>query len=183
MTDTLQKRMYSFVPYNISEIQKGIQAGHAVEQYARIHGKSAYYKDYVDQHKTWIILSGGPTNNNYDIEEAGHLGNILNEVKKIGIPYAEFHEPDLNDALSAVCFLVDERVFNYDDYPEIPEFSKDKMQRTYGNSKWLELFKNGPVSLELISEEIPEIYKEWEKMLGGNDNIQLRYLLKGKKLA
>ena len=29
-----------------------------------------------------------------------------------------FSEPDLNFALTAVCFIADERVFNYEDYPE-----------------------------------------------------------------
>ena len=32
----LELRMYGFVPYNISEIQKGIQFGHAVTRYGRL---------------------------------------------------------------------------------------------------------------------------------------------------
>ncbi len=38
MENRLEQRMYFFVPYNISEIQKGIQAGHAALQYANLCG-------------------------------------------------------------------------------------------------------------------------------------------------
>jgi len=37
-------RMYGLVPYNISEIQKGIQFGHAVVEYAQKHFKDADYQ-------------------------------------------------------------------------------------------------------------------------------------------
>ena len=69
MREKLNYRMYFFVPYNILDIQKGIQAGHVVEQYAAKH-KSAAYDDYVENHKTWIILNGGPTNNSYNLNES-----------------------------------------------------------------------------------------------------------------
>ena len=51
--ESLEKRMYFFVPYNISPIQQAIQAGHAVEQYAHKFRNDPEYIDYVKNWKTW----------------------------------------------------------------------------------------------------------------------------------
>ena len=68
---SLELRMYGMVPYNISPIQQGIQFGHAVVDYGQRmkylgeHNQSlnTQYNDWADNYKTFIILSGGTTNN------------------------------------------------------------------------------------------------------------------------
>lgn len=55
----MKYRMYFFVPCNISEIQKGIQAGHAALEYAFLYGDTDEYKSFIVNDKTWIILNGG----------------------------------------------------------------------------------------------------------------------------
>jgi len=133
----LEKRMYFLVPYNISDIQKSIQAGHAALEYAHIHGNDEEYIDFIENWKTWIILNGGTTNSNLDSEEIprGTLDRDFlsiieyNETTKHGvispkIKYSRFNEPDLNNALTAVCLVVDERVFNREDYPDFREWTK-----------------------------------------------------------
>jgi len=157
-----EKRMYFFVPYNISPIQQAIQAGHAAEQYGHKYGQTEEYIDYVKNWKTWIILNGGTTNNGTlgTGESEGSLNQIVDSLEDNDINYAIFNEPDLNNALTAVCFLVDERVFNYKDYPE------------WNGSKWWN--KN---------TKVEPFYSKWVTKLGGEKNVFLRDLLKYKKLA
>ena len=112
-----------------------------------------------------MILNGGTTNGNIlagSINDdppggssVGTLNQILDSLTINGVPRAYFCEPDLNDALTAVCFLVDERVYNYEDYPDLDDD-------------------------ELISKAM-EV--DWILKLGGYKNVFLRQLLKYKKLA
>ena len=50
-----EKRMYFLVPYNISEIQKSIQAGHAALEYAHQYKDDPETWEFVKDHKTWIV--------------------------------------------------------------------------------------------------------------------------------
>ena len=108
----LEYRMYGLVPYNISPIQQGIQFGHAVVRYGRsVRGLDPFeriYNKYADKDETFIILNGGTTNNNP--EKLGTLNNHLYNLQFNGVMVQPFYEPDLGDQLTAVCFLVDERV-------------------------------------------------------------------------
>lgn len=123
----LAKRMYFFVPYNISPIQQAIQAGHAALRYAMKYIDDPEVLDFVQNHETWIILNGGTTNNtrNLDGECKGTLNQIRDLLAENDIKFAQFHEPDLNDALTAVCLIVDERVFNTTDYPSFDKHYED----------------------------------------------------------
>ena len=114
----LKQRMYGLVPYNISPIQQGIQFGHAVVEYGLEYGESETYQDWAYHDKTFIILNGGTTNKN---EDSGTLNQTVLELHEMDIPIATFHEPDLGDQLTAVVFLVDERVYDYQEYPEFDE--------------------------------------------------------------
>jgi hypothetical protein len=119
--ENLRYRMYGLVPYNISDIQKGIQFGHAVVEYAKFFGNTDEYKSWVNHDKTFIILDGGTTNKKTSIENGMPYGTLnqhllaLEEQRKM-IGY--FEEPDLGDQLTAIVFLVDERVWDYEKYPE-----------------------------------------------------------------
>ena len=111
----LEYRMYGLVPYNISPIQQGIQFGHAVVEYSiGRYGSHDDYKKWSKEDKTFIILNGGTTNNNserYD-NMVAYESSLLEDLEDICIPYATFNEPDLGDQLTAVVFLVDERVWD-----------------------------------------------------------------------
>lgn len=104
-------RMYFFVMYNLSGIQKGIQAGHAALEYAKLFGHTEQYKEFITYHKTFILLDGGGS---------GDMCNRYEEVLQMGIPLIGFHEPDLNDSLSAFAFILSEDDFAYrpDNDPE-----------------------------------------------------------------
>lgn len=185
----LELRMYFFVPYNISPIQKAIQAGHAALEYAYEHGRTELFKKFVKKWKTWIILDGGSTNESEEPERMGTMQEILTEIVRSGvypfIDFAVFQEPDLNDTLTAICFIVDERVFNREDYPNYLDWilnikmtpeARDAMPAA--NVVMLKM-----QSMEKLQEMFPEWYPEWVKFLGGERNLFLRELLRDKRLA
>lgn len=159
----LEYRMYFFVPYNLSDVQKGIQAGHCALEYAYKFNKNNDYISFIENDKTWIILNGGTTNSSRDSngELNGSLNRIVETLSNNNINNTIFHEPDLNNALTSVCFLADERVFNYEDYPDYEDAVKNNM---WGGINYKD-------------------YKDWVNFMGGDKNVFLRELIKGKKLA
>ena len=183
----LELRMYFFTIYQLTGMQAGIQSGHAALEYARKFGETDLFKEFVKEHKTWIILNGGTTNDERDFEgiAQGTLNQIGDQLHENDIPFSFFREPDLNDALTAVCFIIDERVFNRKDYPEFidyifdvkmyPDVRKDVPEANYVMLKMQ--------SKEKQQELFPEYYKEWVRFVGGLKNVFLRELIKDKKLA
>ena len=114
--------MYGLVPYNISPIQQGIQFGHAVVEYGLEYGHKSDdpYLQWARNDKTFIILNGGTTNRNED--HWGTLNQSVLELGRLRVQYTTFYEPDLGDQLTAIVFLVDERVWDKDKYPEFNKF-------------------------------------------------------------
>lgn len=168
--------MYGFVPYNISDIQKGIQFGHAVVEYAFQYSGTKEFKEFAKEDKTFIILNGGTTNNN----EPSGMSSIVEELNQLPakFKFAVFNEPDLNDALSGVAFLADSRVWDREAYPcpvdDVPGFFKVPYA---DRERWLRV--NGAnYGRNLIKE-----YKDWLKSVGGETNAFLRYYLSQFKLA
>lgn len=171
-------RMYFFVMYNISPIQQGIQS---------LHGSKAYVKKYkgnkliIKLHDEWdqnfetvVLLNGGTSNNGFTICENGQeffidetkLGTMELYEKYLidnNIPYAVFHEPDLNNSLSSLCFICDEKVFDWVNYPIF--------------DKWYAV--NGGYMDTTLEED----YKIWVEFVGGEQNAKMKELIYGKKLA
>lgn len=137
MNKNIELRMYGLVNYQLTGIQKGIQFGHAVVEYGQkvklescSNEEYDKYNDWADNHKTFIILNGGTTNNN--VENLGTMNQHLNLLKENGIFCVPFYEPDLGDQLTAISFLVDERVFNKELYPDYDH------HKHYYYQKWKE---------------------------------------------
>ena len=149
--ENLELRMYGFAPYNVAEIAKGIQYGHAVVEYAQDHFNDELYQEWAKNHKTFIILNGGTSSTMEGIEK------FLTDNKFV---HAIFREPDLNNMLSGICFIVDERVFNKKKYPDLEEFLK---------------------TVDGYSES--ENYQDWINSVGGEQNVILREFLSNYKLA
>lgn len=166
-------RMYFFVPYNISEIQKGIQCGHAALEYARKYGNTKLFKDFVDKWKTWIILNGGTTNSTRDLTSQvfGTLDQIGDTLLENNIPFTFFKEPDLNNAVTSICLIIDERVFNIKEYPDFETCLND-------------YYTDNIFNLDGIATETEvELEENWIEFIGGEQNRILRDLINGKKLA
>ena len=164
-------RMYFFVPYNISDIQKAIQAGHCAEQYALDYGDDPEWREYVMNHKTWVILDGGTFNSSQDHEIRGSLNKIVDEIVLSGIKFATFYEPDLNDGLTAVCFIADEKVYDGKNYPHWDD---------YINQKKAEHHMSGLMVHKIWPEEPT---KEYIDMVGGAENWFKKQLIYKKRLA
>ena len=192
MKDKLELRMYGLVPYNISEIQKAIQFGHAVVEYGLEHFHEERYLDWAKYWKTFIILNGGTSNhsmNRYhhsDQEFQGSMEASLATLMSEGIDIATFYEPDLNDMLSAIVFIVDERVFNKKLYPDFGDWIMENhysyLSDNMINSNKIERMRLDG-HFERGTEKEKKLYSEWVDLIGGNKNVFLRDYLKNFRLA
>jgi hypothetical protein len=121
MEERLELRMYGLVPYQLTGIQQAIQFGHAVVEYGLTFGNTEQYLNWAKNWKTFIVLNGGTTNTNLSTEDGlpfGTLNRHLMTLDELNVRYEKFYEPDLGDQLTAIVFVVDERIFNKTKYPE-----------------------------------------------------------------
>ena len=130
----LELRMYGLVNYQLTGIQMGIQYGHAVVRYGQMIKKCDDIIE-VDKH--------------------------LQTLKDNGVTCQDFYEPDLGDQLTSVVFIVDERVFNYVDYPQFEPSTFASLSKSKYNKE----------------------YNGWMKKMGGEKNVFLRNFLRNFKLA
>jgi hypothetical protein len=128
--------MYGLVPYNLSPIQQGIQFGHAVVEYGLEFFSTPEYQEWARRDKTFIILNGGTTNDNN--MRLGTLQQHYFELTDRGIQVGEFHEPDLGDQMTAVVFLVDDRVFDKVTWPDYdgPYYADMKTPEITAHYEW-----------------------------------------------
>jgi hypothetical protein len=189
MNDNLELRMYGLVPYNISPIQQAIQFGHAVVEYGQKMKKlgehkqslNLQYDEWADKWKTFIILNGGTTNHRTVFDSGLPFGSLNNHVLTLlqnDVEFATFNEPDLGDQLTAVVFIVDERVFNRKKYPDF----EDWVIENYGD---LLTVKGNPLVIaqrikESKDKEDQKVYRSWVKLVGGDKNVFLRDFLHPK---
>jgi len=166
MREELEKRMYFLTMYNISPIQQGIQCGHAALRYAKEWKEENEVWDFIEDHETWIILNGGTSNSGGQgrdknrIFEKGTMEQHLETLIENEIRCTPFYEPDLNNSLTSICFIVDERVFNREDYPHFDDY------------------------LENDTEELRDkTYEEWLNIVGGEKTAFLKDFLSQFKLA
>lgn len=170
----LEYRMYGMVPYQFrNTAHVGIQHGHAVSKYQRaVVGQplEPIYNKWIDEDVTIIVLNGGTTNNNP--ERLGSLNKNMITLRENGVFVQDFYEPDLNDALTGIAFLVDERVFNREVYPDfVPE------TLPWGKKK--------PSEKEVSEMEVKNAknYEHWVEKIGGPSNAFLRTFLRSFQLA
>lgn len=154
----MKYRMYHLVMYNISPIQQGIQAYHAGMEYAKFNFDDKDFQQWLKHDKTVIILNGGTSNSNAFSEYYGTMDKYLQELMNNGITCGAFREPDLNNALSAIAFLVPEEVWDKENYPDYPFMSEDG---------------------DVDAEE----YHKWVYIMGGKKNVWLRNFISQFKLA
>jgi hypothetical protein len=159
--DKLELRMMGLVPYNLSPIQQGIQFGHGVVEYSLIEEYKEKYLDWAKNWKTFIILNGGTTNNTSP-KRYGTLNKHLQTLFDNNIDFSYFKEPDLGDQLTAITFIVDERVFNKEKYPD---------------------FIHPNLLIYPTQVKATPDYKIWLENIGGEKNAFLREFLSQFKLA
>jgi hypothetical protein len=189
MEEKRELRMYFFVMYNLSPIQQGIQAGHCVEEYADKFGQSELYKEYR-KHKTWIILNGGTSNSGLVIPSTtpytdqtkwGSMEIYEQYLLEHNIQHSSFHEPNLNDSLSALCFICDNKVFDWENFPPFEKWAVSK--HSFDSIELGILQKGVPPYYNKFNSTVNKLYKRWVRLVGGEQNAKLKGLILGKKLA
>lgn len=184
MNEKLEKRMYFLTMYNISEIQKAIQCGHAQNEYTLKYWDDEDFQDWAKNWKTWIILNGGTSNDGrttgtgFDYT-TGTMENYLKSLEENGIKCASFYEPDLNWCLSSIAFVIDERVFNRDDYPDFKGFCYDKLT----SEKFVKYFGRRGWETEPLAIELEQHMKDWVELIGGEKNVFLKTFISQFRLA
>ncbi len=141
-------KMYSLVLYQLGAIHKGIQTQHVITEYSQTNPEQVEYKQWATKDKTTIILDVGGSN---DMEDA--IQQLFrNNIRSMG-----FREPDLYDKFTAVCFLVDERVWDKEKYPD-PKYP----------------LTDPPINKEVVDADLL-------KLLGTKENVFLRSFLRQYK--
>lgn len=177
----LDFRMYCLVLYNISPIQQGIQSLHAALEYANEYSNTEEFKQYM-RCKTVILLNGGTSNSGeetyygYD-KQKGSMELHFEELVENNVCASGFLEPDLNYSITSIAFLVDERVYNKEEYPDLLDYmtSNDII-----NSAEYIKYK---LDYDKIKEDYPKEYNNWLNLIGGEKNEFLKQFLKQFRLA
>ena len=109
--------MYCLAERHLSSIQKAIQSAHAIVEYGQTYGDTPEYKQWADRDKTIVILDGG---------RSIDLDSIVDQLRCEGWPFETFYEPDMDNFMTAIAFLVPDTVYDYEkwgrdynDYREI----------------------------------------------------------------
>jgi hypothetical protein len=158
----LEQRMYCLVLYNLSPIQQGIQAAHAIVEYANAFQNTIEYQKWAQVNKTIIILNGGTSGT-----MKTHMDYLIdNQLCDL----AFFKEPDLYNGITAISFLADERIWNREKYPD--EWASV--------AKHNELSKRGDMMLALGHVFDQNAFVE---SIGGEKNHQLKLFLEKFRLA
>jgi hypothetical protein len=182
-------RLYGLVPYNISDIQKGIQFGHAVQELNNLilDGKKTS-PEFIKQFNSWrkfgktfIVLNGGTTNKRIiDYKPFGSLNQHLIFLKELGLTVAEFYEPDLGEELTAIVFILPKEVYNNKEFPDFKEYL---IENTKLRPEDLNFVMSKYSKLKLGEHLESNFYKKWAESIGGEKNVTLRKFIKQFKFA
>lgn len=151
-------RMYNLVLRQLNPIQKGVQAAHSMMEYASKHHKRPEFIQWSNVDKTIIILDGGTYQ---DLKECRRTLDDLN------VSYACFYEEDLNDLMTSISFIAEDKVWDCKTYPVLEEASN--LLPFLGSQ-----FEDGT-----SESDIPE----WLAEMGGIKNLKLRNFIFSKKLS
>ena len=99
-------------------------------------------------------------------------------MKANDIKCVKFKEPDLNNAVTAVCFLADERVWNLDKFPDFQYYTSLGCCGVGINNNF------GYFNMSINDTNADgQTYEEWKEYIGGNKNLFLRELVKNRRFA
>jgi hypothetical protein len=165
--DGLEYRGYGLLPYNIKEVQAGIQYSHSIIEYVLEFFHTKAFQLWGKKHKTAILLDGGTschTPQHYsNTEYVGTMEKHYKYLKEIGVDFSTFYEPDMNNMLSGIFLIADERIFNFKKYPDYGTFYVETTD-TIEKEQWWKPKMTPP--------------QEWIDALGGDNVYKLREFLR-----
>lgn len=180
-------RMYTLALYQLTGYQSAIQCAHANDAFANkfeIRPEEQPYLDYLKWRRndmTIILLNGG---------SSVMLTEAIAKLDFNHIPHATFKEPDLYNQITAVSFLVDERVWNKEKYPDDAEFVQYLKTLEYYEKIISDLRATSDFLLadEMLQKMVEEkqkaapVFAAWSRLVGGDRNVFLREFLKRFRL-
>lgn len=146
--------MYCLAERHLSSIQKAIQSAHGIIEYSLAYGHTPEYRQWAEKDKTMIVLDGG---------NAGDLDELLCIISANNYNVRAFEEPDLNGITTVVCFLADERIFDYSKYGKSYEDYQKICQGDSETPKW--------------------DHAEWIKWIGGRNAEIIKTIISEKRTA
>lgn len=171
--EEIDYKMYCFVFSQLTHVQKGIKALHAVLEYAKEYGDTEEYKKWREMSKPIVILEGGI------IPE---ITEVMRELSSYNIKCSGFIDDDFGGNSSS-CFavLADERVYNTEKYPDFDVWRDRKYPvREMHCVAWV----GGDFDHDPNDYTWTRHHKEWlSDVIGGEGNEFLRKLIKSRKIV
>jgi len=165
----LTYRTYEIVLRQLNGINKGVQAEHSCKRYMWKYRNDAetalLFDPECPDNETTIMVDGGTHQEMVEIQR---------QLEEAGIKHAYFNEPDLNDCLTAITVIADERVWDRRYFQRFEDF--ENYFETYIESE----IQTDLDGVELIGK--PD-YNEWLIHIGGEKNAKLIEILNGKRLS
>lgn len=159
--DNTKYTMYVLVLSSLSSIQKGIQAMHALEEYHIAYGGIKELYKWGKYDKAIKVLN---------VENLKELMEIKNELSKREIRFSCFNEEGLNGLLTALCLIVEDKVYDWKQYPDY---------HTWCFNNHIEADIMHPTDPPMF-ERNEENYANWLEFIGGENNRFLKEMLNSK---
>lgn len=96
-------KMYCIVLKQLSPIQKGVQAAHAIVEYGNLYFNEKEYQVWSKMDKTIVILNG---------RDSADIRNVMSQLDELGVLFATFEEESLDNLTTSVCFLCPDAIYN-----------------------------------------------------------------------
>ena len=147
-------KMYSIVLRQLDGQNKGIQTAHGVCEYIRKHWDDEDLQQWLNTDKTLVMLSGGTVSD---------MSNIMEVFKEHDIKFETFEEEDLGNLTTSICILVDEKVWDRENYPTF------------------DIYKLKCSGKGITDEDV--LKKEFISLVGGIENAIKKEILNNLRLA
>ena len=151
------------------EIARGLRLSH--EEYYTYGGFNEWRKD-----KILIVLNGRTSYSELNEATKSPLEDLNNynlQLGKFHIETGTYYSNEINNQLTCIVFLGDERVFNKEKYPDFDKFLlqfKDIIDTFDKDRSYNSIVKE-------ITENRSTIYEDWVTSIGGKRNEFLRDFL------
>ena len=169
----MEYRMYCLAERHLSIAQKTIQAAHAIVEYSLKFGDTEEYKHWAKYDKTIIVLDGGNTPD---------MKNDIVKLTDIEYNYEIFMEPDMDNFVTCITFLADERVFDYEKYGR--NFEEWRNLKILENDR--SQMHTDPVTGVTTMNAVyimPPTYPEWINLIGGEKQEKIKEIISTKRVA
>lgn len=154
-------RTYEIVLRHLSGVNKGVQVEHSAKRFIWKYRNEPFVEELMEnpENETTIMVDGGTHQDMVEIQR---------QLEELNIPHTFFIEPDLNDCMTAITVVADERVWDRENYKSYRDFVDFNMAND---------------GISIYSSIKPTYIEEWYEYIGGEQNSKLYEILSTKKLS